>query len=120
MVRVGDGRPARCVQRLQLLAVLAGFLGSGALAAEPAERTRASRNDPRPEVAALHSREAQFQIPAQPLATALIAFSDQAHLQVISSGTEVAKGFAAEVRGRRRVLDAWRSCWKARICVTRC
>lgn len=106
MVRVGDGRPARCVQRLQLLAVLAGFLGSGALAAEPAERTRASRNDPRPEVAALHSREAQFQIPAQPLATALIAFSDQAHLQVISSGTEVAKGFAAEVRGRRRVLDA--------------
>ena len=43
----------------------------------------------------VYSREAQFQIASQPLATALIAFSDQAHMQVLSSGDEVAKSVAS-------------------------
>lgn len=54
----------------------------------------------------VYSREAQFQIASQPLATALIAFSDQSHMQVLSSGDEVAKSVAAEVRGRHRIIDA--------------
>lgn len=78
--------------RLQLFVVLVSFVVAARLHAQPASD--------------VYAREAQFQIPAQPLATALIAFSDQAHLQVISSGEEVAKSFAAEVRGRRRVIDA--------------
>lgn len=87
--------------RLQLFAVLVGFLAVAAPpAAEPAQ------NDSSAELDDVYRREAQFQIPAQPLATALIVFSDQAHLQVISSGEEVAKSFAAEVRGRRRVIEA--------------
>lgn len=100
MVPVGPGGPARYVMRLQLFAVLVGLFPIVATRADAAEQAR------RPNVGDVYSREARFQIPAQPLATALIAFSDQAHLQVISSGDAVAKGFAAEVRGRRRVLDA--------------
>ncbi len=73
---------------------------AGRLHAQPAQ------GEPRADAGDVYAREAQFQIPAQPLATALIAFSDQAHLQVISSGDEVAKSFATEVRGRRRVIDA--------------
>ncbi|MDY6947934.1 MAG: TonB-dependent receptor [Pseudomonadota bacterium] len=87
--------------RLQLFAVLAGLV-----AVAPAPAAERAQSAPRSEVDDVYRREAQFQIPAQPLATALIAFSDQAHLQVISSGDEVAKSFATEVRGRRRVIDA--------------
>lgn len=100
MVPLGSDGPARCVKRLQPFAVLVGFLVAAPQAPVHAQdESLVGLGD-------VYSREAQFQIPAQPLATALIAFSDQAHLQVISSGDEVAKSFASEVRGRRRVIDA--------------
>lgn len=100
MVPLGAGGPARCVKRLQLFAVLVGFT------VVPPGHAQTVQEQPTEAASDVYSREAQFQIPAQPLATALIAFSDQAHLQVISSGDEVAKSFASEVRGRRRVIDA--------------
>src|SRR5690242_8088641 len=94
MVPFRAGRPAGCVLGLQFCAMLVGHLGTVAAGAE------------RTQVEAIASREAVFQIAAQPLATALIEFSDQAHLQVISSGEEVANSLAGEVRGRRRIVDA--------------
>lgn len=84
--------------RLRLGFVLVSLLIVSTAQAEPAPCE--------PVLDRVGAREAVFQIPAQSLATALIAFSDQAHLQVISSGEEVAKSFAAEVRGRRRIVDA--------------
>jgi outer membrane receptor protein involved in Fe transport len=96
MVGISADRPAGCVMRLRCCAVLMSLFVAVASAAEP---SRGATDE-------VGSREAVFQIPAQSLATALIEFSDQAHLQVISSGEEVAKSFAAEVRGRHRIVDA--------------
>ncbi len=93
MVPFRAGAPAGFITRLQLcvlLVILAPVLANAA-------------------AGDVYSREAHFQIPSQPLATALIAFSDQAHMQVISSGDEVANTVAAAVRGRHRIIDALRA-----------
>jgi outer membrane receptor protein involved in Fe transport len=97
MVRFSADGPAGCVMRLQRCVVLMSLLVI--VFASHADPSRGAIED-------VGSREAVFQIPAQSLATALIEFSDQAHLQVISSGEEVAQSVAAEVRGRHRIVDA--------------
>lgn len=52
------------------------------------------------------SREVRFRIAPQPLALAIIEFSDQARIQVLSSGIEVANVRTSGVTGRYRILDA--------------
>jgi len=52
------------------------------------------------------SREVHFHIRSQPLALAIIEFSDQAQIQVISAGTQVANVTTAGVVGKRRIGDA--------------
>ncbi|HEY4368820.1 MAG TPA: TonB-dependent receptor [Steroidobacteraceae bacterium] len=52
------------------------------------------------------AREAQFDIPAQPLSLAIIEFSDQARIQVISAGTAVEKVKTPGVSGKLRIIDA--------------
>lgn len=102
MVPFSADEPAGCVMRLRLCFALMTLFVLATAEAQPSEPT--PNNTPAAEDVA--SREAVFQIPTQSLATALIEFSDQAHLQVISSGDEVAKSIASEVRGRRRIIDA--------------
>ncbi len=54
----------------------------------------------------LLSREVQFDISAQPLSLAIMEFSDQARVQIISSGTQVMNLRTAGVSGRYRIEDA--------------
>lgn len=51
-------------------------------------------------------RESQFKIAAQHLASAIIEFSDQAGIQIISSGNDVANVMTPGVNGRYRIVDA--------------
>ncbi len=52
------------------------------------------------------SHEVDFQIAAQSLSRAIIEFSDQARIQVLSSGSEVSHVLTKGVRGPHRVADA--------------
>ncbi len=102
MVPLSADEAAGCVMRLRLCFALMPLF---VLHVAQAQSTRSEPPDTLA-IAEVAAREAVFQIAAQSLATALIEFSDQAHVQVISSGEEVARNVAAEVRGRRRILDA--------------
>ena len=102
MVPFTADESAVCPMRLRVyFALLAVFV----LASAQAQETRSGSHSTSA-IEDVASREAVFQIAPQSLATALIEFSDQAHLQVISSGEEVAHSLASEVRGRRRIIDA--------------
>jgi outer membrane receptor protein involved in Fe transport len=103
MVPFRAGAPAGFISQLPLCVLLV-TAAAPALAKQPtSESASESASESTSDV---DSREVHFQIPSQPLATALIAFSDQAHMQVISSGEEVAKSVAGEVRGRYRIVAA--------------
>ena len=64
-------------------------------------------------------REALFDLPQQPLEKALLGFSEQAHVQLLTSSANIPDQIAGGVSGRMRIRRALTNCCMEPACATR-